>query len=280
MRLVYKGSVNRWECDENDHMNVRFYSRKLIEALFVSVKSLDSAKELNFEGLMQRLSSQHIKYLREARVADPLEGYSSVVASDSLMTEIRNSSTGEILCTALNTLTDFDLRIDHSIPDYAAPRGLIDSELLFSGISMAEAKDIGFRTIGKGVINQDECMSNGYLQIFNYMGRFSDSMPNLWSALYREASTDTEGGAVLEYRMDYNNPLRSGDCYELVSGFRESGSKTIRFAHLLFNSISEQCCVSSESIGVRMDLVERKAKLISAPMKASLEQLLIQPKSI
>ena len=279
MELVYKGSVNRWECDENDHMNVRFYSRKLAEALYAAVSGLGLAKMLTFEEVIQRLSSQHIKYLREARVADPLEGYSGVVANNSVMTEIRNSSTGEVLCTALNKLIDMDLTIDLALPEHAAPRGLRDPELRFAGISMAEAKEIGFRSIGRGVIHQDECMSNGYLQIHNYMGRFSDSMPNLWGVLYPEATTETEGGAVLEDRMDYTRPLKAGDCYELVSGFREAGSKTIRFAHLLFDMNSKQCCVSSESIGVRMDLVERKAKTISTLMKANLEKMLIHPRS-
>ena len=279
MQSVYKGSVNRWECDENDHMNVRFYSRKLAEALYAAVSGLGLAKMLTFEEVIQRLSSQHIKYLREARVADPLEGYSGVVANNSVMTEIRNSSTGEVLCTALNKLIDMDLTIDLALPEHAAPRGLRDPELRFAGISMAEAKDIGFRSIGRGVIHQDECMSDGCLQIHNYMGRFSDSMPNLWGVLYPEATTETEGGAVLEYRMDYTRPLKAGDCYELVSGFREAGSKTIRFAHLLFDVNSQQCCVSSESIGVRMDLVERKAKTISTSMKANLEKMLIHPRS-
>ncbi len=279
MELVYKGSVNRWECDENDHMNVRFYSRKIAEALYGAVKSLDPAKELTFDEVIERLSSQHIKYLREARVADPLEGYSGVTSQDSVMTEIRNSSTGEVLCTSLNKLADLDLKTDLELPEHAAPRGLRDPEMRFAGISITEAKKIGFRTIGKGVVHQDECMSNGHLQIYNYMGRFSDSMPNLWGVLYPEATTETEGGAVLEYRMDYARPLKSGDRYELVSGFRETGTKTIRFAHLLFDVDSQQCCVASESIGVRMDLVKRKAKAISAKMKARLEKIQIYPRS-
>jgi hypothetical protein len=42
---------------------------------------------------------------------------------------------------------------------------------------------------------------------------------------------------------------------------------------------SQQCCVSGESIGVRMDLVKRKAKAISAQLKASLEKIQIHPRS-
>ena len=30
MQLTYRGSVNRWECDENDHLNVRFADKSYI----------------------------------------------------------------------------------------------------------------------------------------------------------------------------------------------------------------------------------------------------------
>ena len=33
MQLTYRGSVNRWECDENDHLNVRFCEQKLYQTL-------------------------------------------------------------------------------------------------------------------------------------------------------------------------------------------------------------------------------------------------------
>ncbi|GIS19885.1 MAG: hypothetical protein CM15mP120_18010 [Pseudomonadota bacterium] len=33
MLLSYRGSVNRWECDENDHLNVRFCEQKLWQTL-------------------------------------------------------------------------------------------------------------------------------------------------------------------------------------------------------------------------------------------------------
>ena len=141
------------------------------------------------------------------------------------MTEIRNSSTGEVLCTSLNKLADLDLKTDLELPEHAAPRGLRDPEMRFAGISMTEAKKIGFRTIGKGVVHQDECMSNGHLQIHNYMGRFSDSMPNLWGVLYPEATTETEGGAVLEYRMDYRDLLNPAIATSLSVALERPGAR-------------------------------------------------------
>ena len=168
------------------------------------------------------------------------------------------------------------MKPSQGLPDYAGPRGLTDGDLRFIGNNIQQAKEIGFRTIGKGVIHQDECMKNGQLQLHHYMGRFSDSMPNLWGELYAEATSETEGGAVVEYRMDYLFPLKTGDRYELVSGFLGAGAKTIHFAHLLFNGDSQQCCVASESIGMRMDLVHRKAKEISPSLGKTLERLAIK----
>lgn len=279
MQLVYKGSVNRWECDENDHMNVRFYSRKLSETLFGGVRELGISSGLGFDDVIGSLTSQHIRYLKEARVATPLEGYAAVIEDNQLLTEIRESSSGEVLCASVNTLRGFEMKASHELPPYAGPRGLTDTDLRFSGIHLQGAKDLGFRTIGKGVIHQDECMKNGRLQLFHYMGRFSDSMPNLWGVLYPEATSETQGGAVVEYRMDYGSPLRVGDRYELVSGFRGAGAKTIHFVHLLFNSDSQQCCVSGESIGMRMDLVHRKAIEIAPSLRKTLEQLAIRSKT-
>ncbi len=279
MQLVYKGSVNRWECDENDHMNVRFYSRKLSETLFGGIRELGLSASSGFDDVIGSLASQHIRYLKEARVATPLEGYAAVIEPNRLLTEIRESSSGDVLCAAVNTLKGFEMKANHELPQYAAPRGLTDPDLQFSRSSIQRAKDLGFQTIGKGVIHQDECMKNGRLQLYHYMGRFSDSMPNLWGVLYAQATTETEGGAVVEYRMDYAHPLRAGDRYELVSGFRGAGAKTIHFAHLLFNSDTQQCCVASESIGMRMDLVHRKALEISSSLRKTLEQLAIGSKT-
>ena len=50
-----------------------------------------------------------------------------------------------MLCTSLNKLADLDLKTDLELPEHAAPRGLLDPELWFAGISMIEAKKIGFR---------------------------------------------------------------------------------------------------------------------------------------
>jgi hypothetical protein len=64
------GSVNQWECDENDHLNVRFYAHKVHQAIQVLLAQRG--------GLARRPpppapgGTLHIRFLREARSATPL----------------------------------------------------------------------------------------------------------------------------------------------------------------------------------------------------------------
>lgn len=272
MLLSYQGSVNRWECDENDHMNVRFYVRKLSETLFNGLLELGLPNSGGFDDVVDGLSSQHFRFLKEARLALPLAGYTAIVGVNQVLTELRDAASDEVLCAVVNTIHTSSLTASCELPKYAGPRGLKNQILEYEGSNLEEAKACGFRTVGKGAIHRDECTESGSLQLSNYMGRFSDSMPNLWGLLYPEATTETEGGAVVEYRLDYKVPLKSGDRYELVSGICDAGNKTFRFAHLLFDVETRCCCVASESVGVRLDLVARKAKEVSPTLAAKLDQ--------
>lgn len=38
MNLYFRGSVNRWECDENDHLNVRFFVEKHWQSLCAAAR--------------------------------------------------------------------------------------------------------------------------------------------------------------------------------------------------------------------------------------------------
>lgn len=62
-----KSFVNRWECDENDHMNVQFYWTKFQTAAlhFRLAAGLDDLPET-------ARSSRHVRYHSEVHAADPL----------------------------------------------------------------------------------------------------------------------------------------------------------------------------------------------------------------
>ncbi len=264
MKLSYRGSVNRWECDENDHMNVRFF----VERHWQTLLGLNDEQN---EGVRQdRIRVQHIRFQKEARLATPISGYWSIVRSGEqavVLTELRHSVSGDLLSScvhdicldktdALSDVGGLDLQ-DLSVE--AGPRGVPAHRSEFADVGIDQAKQLGFQLIGTGTLEPRECDPAGQLMSQHLMGRLSDSMPHLWHHLYsggeREVHSAEEGGAVLEYRFEFLEPLAAGDVYQIYSGLAVAGEKVQRFSHLVFSD--NKLCVTAEAVGVRMDLTRR-----------------------
>ena len=288
MQLTYRGSVNRWECDENDHLNVRFCEQKLWQTLATGVHMTTGLGADGNAGLITRVTRQHLRFQREARLSVPLSGYfawldDASVPDFNAVTELRHSDTGEVMFSALH-----HIRQDASglasieaaaIDPQVLPRG-ITSDLLAADITMGQAQQAGFKLIGRGFIQADECAATGTLLKHLYMGRISDSMPHLWRGLLDDAGLladgAEEGGAVLEFRKNYHGELRADDSYSLLSGVVGVAPKVQQFAHLLFNTQTEQLIVSAQAVAVRLDLIARKAATLSDAMVAQLQTKLVR----
>ncbi len=267
--LAFKGSVNRWECDENDHLNVRFYSRMVGESLVNALSEWQVA-----EGFRVRI--QHMRYLAEARMATPVSGFvarvGATVDTIDVLTELRHSFTGIVLAAFLSRIEcvqhGLGAMAPALLPTHAGPRGLPMDDTPYSRLTLAQARLHGFQIIAKGVIAQDECDARGELPPHGIMGRVSDGMPNLWAILQTaeeqaERANGFQGGAVLEYRKHYHTVPRVGDRYELVSGIRDVTEKLQYFTHLLYDVSTGQCIMSAEALGVVLDLVARRSVIIS-----------------
>ncbi len=267
--LAFKGSVNRWECDENDHLNVRFYSRMVGESLVNALAEWRVA-----EGW--RIRIQHMRYLAEARMATPVSGFvarvSTTVDTMDVLTELRHSFTGVVLAAFLSRIEcvqhGLGAMTPAQLPLHAGPRGLPMDDTPYSRLTLAQARVHGFEITAKGVVAQHECDARGELPPHGIMGRVSDGMPNLWALLQtaEEQSARTngfQGGAVLEYRKHYHTVPKAGDRYELVSGIRDVTEKLQYFTHLLYDVRTGQCIMSAEALGVVLDLVARRSVVIS-----------------
>jgi acyl-CoA thioester hydrolase len=273
----YLGSVNRWECDENDHLNVRFFGDKINQAVAVFIARNGLASS--------RIEAQHIRFVKEARVAAPLrvDCFAANAAEGrlELLALMRQSLTGEPLAAITNTIT-FEGSVPELIaaeaPDWARPRGIDPQDLYPEPTGIAEAEALGFRQMGGGVVRMAECDSGGELLPHHYLGRISDGMPNLWGfesgdAAERRASEGELGGAVLEYRLTFRAALREGDVYRHYSGIRNIGSKTQHMVHLVFDERRDRLALSAEGIALAMDLETRKAVPISARRLEDLKRL-------
>jgi len=277
----YIGSVNRWECDENDHLNVRFYAQKINQAVAVFIESAGIRPD------EVRITGQHIRFVQEARIATPLAVDCALLGA--------TEGGWEILALMRQNLTDapvagFITRVEGaslpaaagsvSAPDWAAPRGL-DPADPYPRPESIESVSTGFHRMGRGRIAAAECDDAGMALPEIYIGRISDGMPNLWAfttdALEVEQRLGGElGGAALEYRFDIIRPLTRGDTFSHLSGIRDIGRKTQHMVHLLIAEQRGEIAVCAEAIGVGMDLKTRKAVPISDARRAQLETLRVR----
>jgi acyl-CoA thioester hydrolase len=268
---------------------VRFYVEKHWQTLCGGIGELTVEPQLNVNELLQKISVQHIRFLQECRLAAPLSGYIGVVYADSshmdVLTELRQSFTDELVSACIHRFAGLSGDTTDDLPQHAAPRGLADQDLPHTVLSLADVESYGFKTIGMGIIQASECTTEGLqdgvgiAHVHNYMARLSDSMPHLWGLMRAQSGQleEHEGGAVLEYRMRYHRPLKMGERFILHSGLNAVSAKVQRFAHLMFSKDQGDLCVSAEAVGVRMDLLERRAKVLSGEMRAHMSERLIRP---
>ena len=285
MQLSYRGSVNRWECDENDHLNVRFCEEKLWQTLVGGLLELNAITESEVDDLPARITCQHLRFQQESRIATPISGFVSLLSSDvspefNVLAQLRHSVSGEPLCSALVAISGLDYgkaAVNEGEIAHGLPRG-IQSDSPYHVLNLAAALEKGFVVTGRGVIQRNECTNSGCLLPYNYMARTSDSMPNLWSHLAGdERVTDAEGGAVVEFRRRYHQPLREHQALVVVSGLLGAQGKIQRFGHLLFDARTQQCYASAQAVAVRMDLKARKAVALSDADLANFLHKQVQP---
>jgi len=274
VQLTYRGSVNRWECDENDHLNVRFYVQKHWQTLTAGM----TRQGYQDHQVRSALTVQHLRFLEESRLSTPISGYVRVIGIVDrqlhVLTELRDSFSQTVLCTCVHQLDDLVASGEGGLPEYAGPRGIEAQASPFTTLNPAQALERGFQMIGAGVIQSDECDDAGVLSVHHYMGRISDSMPHLWGEL-----SSNEGGAVLEYRLEYHEPLRCHEAFNVVSGIADVGPKVQKFAHLIFKANNDRLAVSAQAAAVRMDLQARRAMTLSADEQRRLVGHMIKPSS-
>ena len=222
MQLTYRGSVNRWECDENDHLNVRFCEHKSIKPYCLAYWPMAVSTVRSVPSLPAKIARQHIRFQAESRIAAPLGGYFAAVAGEEfqVLVELRNEVSGVVACSMLCTFADTGIvaklrgladRVNPEDIGHAWPRG-IQRNLNLHSLTLDEALALGFRVIGAGVIEPDECSVQGLLVPHHCMGRISDSMPHLWGAVFPESqASEEEGGAVVEFRRSYNEIFMAGE---------------------------------------------------------------------
>lgn len=166
---TYHTRVERWECDYNDHWNVRFYGRSF-QMASETISAHGSGRNPGAEAIRER----HLRFHRELQVSAPVEVRSAVLADagalDGVVVHLLVSA-GQIAATAL----DFPGGGDH-LPRVAPwdvalalPRG-IDG-----GLQAAAPKAAPITRVGLGPIRPEDLDHLGKLR-FEHLLRHSSSI--------------------------------------------------------------------------------------------------------
>jgi len=287
--VIHRSSVNAWECDENGHLNVRYFIGKNYQGLVHLLAEIGlTPRVLDKHNAQVRLVSQHIRLHREVLLAVPLTISGAVVEQRpsrlQLYSEVRHTKDGSLFTTFSSDIVLVDRQSQQPITVAYDPVELVaalpthgEIKSLFAeekpALSISAALDNGYVETGRGTVMTEECDANGEMETYQYTGRIADAIPTFMSTMQSDEefalrSAGKLGGAVVENRVDYFAPLARGNRFIILSGLRSFTAKTQRLTHLVFNLDNDCLVLHSQGIAVALDLQTRRAVPFSEDRRA------------
>ena len=279
--------VNRWECDENDHMNVQFYAAKFDEAdrQFLSKFNVNQA---TFSPRLVR----HIRYHREAGDATILK-ISTGVCFDSpyefnVIHQMNDYSNGTLLATALDGYSlgarfrnKFQSIFKNCIItplDTHLPRGF-DCSISKIKLSAKELLNRGAFIVHHNTLMPRNCGPNNAADDHFVVGCFSDGAAHMWerTPLNREwLDQNNYGRVALEMKLCFHNPIELGTSIKIISGLTKVSAKIFTFRHCVFDISSNELLVTGDIVAAVLDLSGRQAVNIPEKSNELMKTLLIE----
>lgn len=278
--------VNRWECDENDHLNVQFYFSRFEEAdrQFRLLSGLG-------ETLVGARRVRHVRYHKELRTGDLITIQSSVAFDGphmlTVVHEMRNSSTGVLAATALDgyepnvnsakTLRQRFKDFQSPMIEKASPRGLSTgpaaNRATVSGL-LSNGADICFR----GTVLPRDIATDGKADDRFALSCCTDAVAHVWERTPMTHAYLTENGfgrVAVEMKLTWASPLKNGDAVVVVTGFTGVNTRTFSMRHHLFESRTNRLAATLDVVALTMDLTARKAVPLPEEAHQSISKMLI-----
>ena len=286
---TYTTAVNTWQCDENDHLNVQYYTEFGHEASAHLLHRLGiGPRAQRASGTIVSAQEDHIRYLREFRVVDAVEVRSAPVevgAHDlAIYHELRNAAAGTLASTIRQRVVSSKpwpdkvrqraeaMRVE--LPTQARPRSV--STTAMPHVRLEDAEGIGLIAAGRTVIKPDECDEHGHFLPRHQFGRYSDAAPWLWNHFGFDRGAMQargEGTVVVETLHSYRSTLKSGALLTIMSGLADYTDKILKLVHYAFDTESGTLAACSEGIGMKFDQKARKIMTFSGEDQARLAAL-------
>ena len=276
--------VNRWECDENDHLNVQFYFSRFEEAdrQFQQVCGLS-------ESIVGARRVRHVRFHREMRTGTLITVRSYAVLDGPhilcIVHEMLDGGTGELCATALDgyappmsAAKDIRKRFKDFLEpmrEEASPLGLAASPATGKA-SLDAIMSSGAQVCYRGTVRPADLAPDGRVDDSFVIGAISNAVPHVWQTTpfhYAYLTEHNLGRVALEMKLTWHSPLKSGDMFLIASGLASLQTKTLSLRHYLFEFRTRRLVAICDMVAAMMDLETRKTVMFPQDLVKSLHMI-------
>lgn len=289
----YRGSVEAWECDQMEHMNVQFYSTKAAAAFSHLQQALGlSPARIRLEQQALRFTTLRIQYKSEMRLGGLMHGLAGIRAVDGdtvtgfihLFDSAKEVVSGVFEFTAAYKDLTNDQQL--TLPDDVRQAALAlqndhadqyRPQPLKTQILPAKPLDHMFET-NRTAVDVWECDAFGNIELQYIIARFSDAASHIMQhvGMTRQMQKDRNlGSAALDYYTEFHRPIRKAASLYLKSGLLERMDKTFVFGHHMINCDTDEIVNSTTVLGCYFDMSARKAVRLPEEYRAIPEEHLL-----
>lgn len=267
LALTHVAYTEQWECDVNNHLNVKFYFKRFDEAL---------ATWGLLTGTRPTLTVRHVRFHKELFADSGTHIHSGVLASGphtgALVHILANAETGAVAATALDTLAEppegFVASEEDAAP--AIPRGVapgptpaVDAEAL------VEAGGASVTNIA--VADPMRFAAGGAWRPHEFIAGFSDAGSHVWA----HAGLSTEylkannfGRVAVEMKLTVHAPVTPGTILRQISWVPDVAQKSFALSHQVSDMASGTVLARGEARALIIDLGARRVAPVPPTLRA------------
>ena len=269
---TYRGTVFRWEVDNNDHFTVAYYLARFSDAALAVVHRLGAGPAPTRDCF--------IRYTRELRVGELMHITSGVIAvePDGLRLGHRLlESTEGALCTT----------VEHrlAVPLTAEQRRAAEALRVAWDAPARQTRPQpetldGFRDTARDAVKPTEIDAGGRLLPAAAVHRFSAANGHAIAGFgftpryMREAN---RGFSTFEFQLAFDGAVRAGDPLAVRSALTHVGTSSLRMLHVMTNERTGARVASLEQSGVHLDLHTRRPAALPDALRREALRLLVPP---
>jgi acyl-CoA thioester hydrolase len=269
---TYRGTVFRWEVDDNDHFTVAYYLARIADAGVAMLHALGIGPSPTVDCF--------IRYQHELRVGDIMHIESAVIVVDGegvvLGHKLYESAAGK-LCTTVEQRVRVPL-------DSRARRTLEAQGVAWDGpardVRPRPSRPDGFRDTSRDTVKPWEIDLTGQLALSAAVHRFSGSNAHVLAAFGVTPAYMREshrGFSTFEFQLGLGREVQAGDPLMVRSALVHVGNSSLRFFHTMLDERNGVEVARLEQSGVYFDQNLRRPAPLPDALRARALGLLVRP---